>query len=224
MPPLFTSLPHLARPQAAWPGSAPPAGWYEVERQGGTAKSLAEAVLCGLPAHDEAVAVARVAAASGRSIQEVLEWSRQGDYKATAYRVAARGRIQAPTGPVGAGTAAGRGVAFVRLLECSGWDAPPPLPLCSRLVTTQLVGGAAHSLPPAAAHARRRLPGPAPCAAAQESLYAEAASWANPWELEQQLAAAAERRKRGLSGAELRAVRERKKEIKRQKQTAWLFT
>lgn len=60
--------------------------------------------------------------------------------------------------------------------------------------------------------------------ALQESLYSDLASYANPWEVEQQLAAAAERRKRGLSGAELRAVRERKKELKRQKQVAWLLS
>lgn len=42
--------------------------------------------------------------------------------------------------------------------------------------------------------------------------------------MEQQLAAAAEKRKRTLTGAELRAVRERKKELKRQKQTAWLLS
>ncbi|PRW59368.1 rho GTPase-activating 27 isoform X6 [Chlorella sorokiniana] len=142
--------------QAVWPGSAPPAEWYELERQRGTAHSLADAVLCGLPVYDETVAVARVAAASGKSLQEVLEWNRQVDYTATAYRVAARGRIQAPGGP--------------------------------------------------------------------ESLYSDLASYANPWEVEQQLAAVAERRKRGLSGAELRAVRERKKELKRQKQVAWLLS
>lgn len=89
--------------QAAWPGSAPPAEWYELERQRGTAHSLADAVLCGLPAHDATVAVARVAAASGKTLHEVLEWNRQVDYTATAYRVAARGRIQAPGGPVSAG-------------------------------------------------------------------------------------------------------------------------
>lgn len=64
-------------------------------------------MLCGLPAHDETVAVARVAAASGKSLHEVLEWNRQVDYTATAYRVAARGRIQAPGGPVGAGRLCG---------------------------------------------------------------------------------------------------------------------
>jgi len=58
----------------------------------------------------------------------------------------------------------------------------------------------------------------------QESLYSDLASYANPWEVEQQLAAAAEKRKRALTGAELRAVRERKKELKRQKQTAWLLS
>lgn len=81
--------------QAAWPGTAPPAPAYAAERARGTAHSLAEAVLSGLPAHDEAVALARAAAAAGKSLQEVAAWGRQVDYSATAYRVAARGRIQA---------------------------------------------------------------------------------------------------------------------------------
>ena len=91
--------------QAAWPGTAPSAAEYEAERQLGSAHSLADAVLSGLPAHDEAVAVARVAAASGRSIQEVAAWGRKQaaacDYAAIGLRVAARGRIQAPGGQVG---------------------------------------------------------------------------------------------------------------------------
>lgn len=58
----------------------------------------------------------------------------------------------------------------------------------------------------------------------QESLYAEAASWANPAELEQQLARAAERRKRGLSCRELRVVKQRKAELKEKKRREWLFT
>ena len=91
--------------QAAWPGTAPSAAEHETERQLGSAHSLADAVLSGLPAHDEAVAVARVAAASGRSIQEVAAWGRQQaaacDYAATGQRVAARGRIQASGGQVG---------------------------------------------------------------------------------------------------------------------------
>ena len=83
---------------AAWPGSAPPAPAVAAERQQGSAHSLAQAVLSGLPADDETVAVARLAAASGKSIQEVAEWGRRRggeDYSVTAYRVAARGRIQA---------------------------------------------------------------------------------------------------------------------------------
>ncbi|KAL4860024.1 tRNA(adenine(34)) deaminase [Chlorella vulgaris] len=125
-------------PVATWPGTAPSAAAYEAERQRGTAHSLAEAVLFGLPAHDEAVSMARMAALSGKSIQEVMEWSRAQvvDYSSTAYRVAARGRIQAP--------------------------------------------GAA------------------------EPLYAEFSRWANPHEMEAQLAKAAERRKRALTGQELR--------------------
>ncbi|KAL4425511.1 hypothetical protein ABPG75_009527 [Micractinium tetrahymenae] len=142
--------------EAAWPGMAPPAPAYEAKRARGTAHSLAEAVLSGLPAHDEAVALARAAAAAGRSIQEVAAWSREVDYSVTAYRVAARGRIQAGD--------------------------------------------------------------------AKESLYAEAASWANPAELEQQLARAAERRKRGLRGEELRAVKQRKAELKEKKRREWLLT
>lgn len=58
----------------------------------------------------------------------------------------------------------------------------------------------------------------------QDSLYAEAASWANPAELEQQLARAAEQRKRGLSGEELRAIKQRKAELKEKKRREWLFT
>lgn len=57
----------------------------------------------------------------------------------------------------------------------------------------------------------------------QDSLYAEAASWANPAELEQQLARAAERRKRGLRGEELRAVKQRKAELKEKKRREWLL-
>lgn len=63
-----------------------------------------------------------------------------------------------------------------------------------------------------------------PPASPQESLYAEAASWTNPAQLEQQLARTAAARKRQLSGEELRQIRERKKELKRQKQTGWLYT
>ncbi len=58
----------------------------------------------------------------------------------------------------------------------------------------------------------------------QESLYAEIASWTNPHELEQQLAKASERRKRALTGEELRQVKQRKQELKEKKQRAWLFT
>ncbi|PSC76444.1 hypothetical protein C2E20_0493 [Micractinium conductrix] len=142
--------------QAAWPGSAPPAPACEAELQAGTEHSLAQAVLSGLPADDEAVAVARMAAAAGRSIQEVAAMSRGEDYGATAYRVALRGRIQA--------------------------------------------GGA------------------------EESLYAEAASWTDPATLEKQLQRAAERRKRPLTGQELRAVKQRKAEMKEKKKVGWLFT
>ena len=65
---------------------------------------------------------------------------------------------------------------------------------------------------------------PPPCLVLQESLYAEASSWVNPAELEQQLAKAAERRKRGLTGAALRQVKQRKQELKEKKRTAWLYT
>lgn len=104
------------------------------------------------------------------------------------------------------------------------WLARVPWLACSpgqRLVTTQLkaVGWEVKCIRrlSTACHFHQ-LP------ALQESLYSDLASYANPWEVEQQLAAAAEQRKRGLSGAELRAVRERKKELKRQKQVAWLLS
>jgi hypothetical protein len=57
----------------------------------------------------------------------------------------------------------------------------------------------------------------------QEPLYAEFSSWANPHEMEAQLAKAAERRKRALTGQELRQVKERKKELKDKKRHAWLL-
>lgn len=185
--------------QEAWPGSAPPAPIFEAAQQRGSEHALAQAVLMGLPAHDETLAVARAAAAAGKSIQEVAEWARGVDYTATAYRCKARGRIQAPGAPV-RGAAAG----------CSWASACPRSLPCA-----QLAGQALQRNRPA-------LPRP-PCGL-QESLYAEAASWVNPHELEAQLAAAAQRRKRKLHGEELRAVMERKKEMKRQKQQGWLYT
>ena len=127
-------LPHTARAaphplppalQAAWPSSAPPAPAYEAERKQGSAHALAQAVLSGLPVHDEAVAVARMAAAAGKSIQEVADWGRNADYTATAYRVAARGRIQAGDGRESGGRSGGRqqgvqrGVAMVVWLRGS---------------------------------------------------------------------------------------------------------
>lgn len=109
-----------------------------------------------MPAADETVAVARMAAAAGKSIQEVVEWTHAVEYKATAYRVASRGRMQ--TGN------------------------------------------------------------------AQESLYAEASSWADPVALEEQLARASERRKRALTGEELRAIKQRKQDLKEKKRREWLLT
>lgn len=65
-------------------------------------------MLSGLPADDEAVALARAAAAAGKSIQEVAEWSRRhSDYGTTMYRVAARGRIQAGDGKASVGRQGG---------------------------------------------------------------------------------------------------------------------
>jgi len=58
----------------------------------------------------------------------------------------------------------------------------------------------------------------------QDSLYAEAASWTDPAQLERQLARVAERRKRALSGAELQALKQRKQELKERNRKAWLFT
>jgi hypothetical protein len=205
-------------PQAAWPGSAPPATLYEAERQRGTAHSLAQAVLYGLPAHDEAVGVARLAAASGRSISEVLEWGRaqQADYTSTAYRVAARGRIQAPGEPVReAARSVLRCIAGVRapwrllLLAAVGWDSHACR--CSDTLRCSLAPWAS----PRCLH--NSLDG-----VVQEPLYAEVSSWANPHELGEQLARAAQRRKRTLTPEELRAVKQRKKELKEKKMRAWL--
>lgn len=178
--------------------------------------SLAQAVLSGLPADDEAVAVARMAAAAGRSIQEVAAMSRGEDYGATAYRVALRGRIQA-------------GGAEVR-----GW-------LSCRSVVRQAMhrqgreasGGLFRCLTTCTSHAPccfcpPRCPPPIALppslSVLQESLYAEAASWTDPATLEKQLQRAAERRKRPLTGQELRAVKQRKAEMKEKKKVGWLFT
>lgn len=50
--------------------AAPTAAQFEADQMKDTATSLAEAVLAGLPANDEAVQVARLAASTGKSIQE----------------------------------------------------------------------------------------------------------------------------------------------------------
>ncbi len=56
--------------QAYIPGSAPPAEEFEKELSaGGGYSAYAAAALAGLPAHDDAVQVARLAAFSGRSIE-----------------------------------------------------------------------------------------------------------------------------------------------------------
>lgn len=111
--------------QAAWPCAAPPAAVYAADRARGTAHSLAEAVLSGLPAHDEAVALARAAAAAGKSIQEVAAWGREADYSATAYRVAARGRIQTGGTTVRRRRCWDKGCSGCCIWGCrlQGWDA-----------------------------------------------------------------------------------------------------
>lgn len=162
-------------------------------------------MLYGLPAHDEAVGVARLAAASGRSMEEVLEWGRaqQADYTSTAYRVAARGRIQAPGAPVSVDAA-------VLLLHarcdegcaCGGCN-------LARRAQDPKPGDGNVALPPS-------------IRPVQEPLYAEVSSWANPHELGEQLARAAAARKRTLTPEELRAVKQRKKEMKEKKMRAWL--
>ena len=53
-------------------------------------------------------------------------------------------------------------------------------------------------------------------------MYDEMGRWADASTLEQQLARAAEQRKRGVSGKELQALRARKLEMKRKKQIEWL--
>lgn len=69
---------------------------------------------------------------------------------------------------------------------------------------------------------------PSPChpspAPSQTSLYAEAASWTNPEQLEEQLARAAEKRKKPVSAQELRHIMDHKRALKKQKQTGWLYT
>ena len=57
-----------------------------------------------------------------------------------------------------------------------------------------------------------------------ESIYSEYGRWVNPQELEEQLQGAAARRKRPLTGEELRAVKQRKAEWKEKKLRAWLST
>jgi hypothetical protein len=55
------------------------------------------------------------------------------------------------------------------------------------------------------------------------ALYVEMGSWTDPEAVEMQLAAAAERHKRGLTGEELRRAKQRKREQKEQKARAWLL-
>jgi hypothetical protein len=57
---------------------------------------------------------------------------------------------------------------------------------------------------------------------AREGVYSEYGKWLDADRLGEQLAAAAERRKRPLAGAELRAAKERRREAKAAKQRAWL--
>eukprot|EP00887_Chlorella_sp_A99_P000863 scaffold5.g863.t1 len=65
--------------------AAPPPARFEADSTRDSATSLAEAVLAGLPATDEAV--------------QVIEWNhRQSDYAATALHCQGRGRIQATDG------------------------------------------------------------------------------------------------------------------------------
>lgn len=77
--------------------------------------------------------------------------------------------------------------------------------------------------PPALPAPHVCLPCPSHCPL-KESLYAENASWADPWTLEQQLARTAEKRKRGLSGEELKVVKQRKQELKEKKRREWLLS
>ena len=56
------------------------------------------------------------------------------------------------------------------------------------------------------------------------SLYAEMGSWVDPGTIEAQLQAAAQRRKRALTPAEVREVRQRKQESKEKKQRSWLLS
>ncbi len=84
---------------AATPCAAPSAAAFERILAGGTAASLAEAVVAGLPATDEAAALARAAAAQGHSIHDVVQWNRAQapapDYTATAMHQGRMGKLTA---------------------------------------------------------------------------------------------------------------------------------
>jgi hypothetical protein len=85
--------------------------------------SLAEAALAGLPPDDDAVALARLAAAAGRPVGEVAVWARRaggaaaaaGDYTSTVLHSAGRGRVQA------AGAGGGPGSLYA---EMGSWADP----------------------------------------------------------------------------------------------------
>lgn len=80
--------------------AAPSAAAFERLRAGGTAASLAEAVVAGLPPTDEAAALARAAAAQGQSLHDVVAWNRAQapppDYAVTAMHQGRMGRLTAP--------------------------------------------------------------------------------------------------------------------------------
>jgi hypothetical protein len=93
--------------QASMPNSAPPATAYlcELNPQGdGFHGSWAEAALAGLPPDDDAVRLARAAAAAGKPLEHVVAWSHaQSDYASSMVHSAGRGRMQAVGCDGGAG-------------------------------------------------------------------------------------------------------------------------
>ena len=56
-----------------------------------------------------------------------------------------------------------------------------------------------------------------------EGLYAEMGRWVDASTMEEQLAKAAERQKKALTGKELAALKARKQEMKRKKTMGWLM-
>jgi hypothetical protein len=181
--------------------------------------------------------VARLAAQAGRSIQDVVDWSRRagggargGDYTVSAYHVQGRGRMQAVGAAVSArGAPQGCSTRGQRRRLCALGTARAP---CFIKAST---GGRCRT-PPARPPADLGWAGlgwaepgaPPPSRAWAQGdgggLYGDLGSWADPNQIQAQLERAAQRPKRALTPAELSELRQRKAEAKRRKERAWLFT